>query len=162
MEQWDIQRTAGVCAGTGRKLEPSEEYVAALIDGQDHFERRDFSLAYWEEQKPEVYSYWKTHIPEPNQKKSLFVDDEVLVNFFERLADETEPIKIHFRFVLALILMRKKRLKYEDSRREEGKEIWRMRFVKETDTHNVVNPHLTDEQITEVSQELSSILQSEL
>ena len=161
MEQWEVQRTEGVCAGTNRKLEPGEEYYAALIDKETFFERRDYSCDYWEQHQPEVFSFWKTKIPEPSQKKKLFVDDNVLVNLFERLAEEKEELKVNFRFVLALILMRKRRLKYEDSRRDGTREIWSMRFVRETETHDVINPQLTEEQIQEVSQELSTILQAE-
>jgi hypothetical protein len=161
MEQWEVQRTEGVCAGSNRKLEPGEEYYATLIDKETFFERRDYSCEYWEQHQPEVFSFWKTKIPEPSQKKKLFVDDSVLINLFERLAEEEEDLKVNFRFVLALILMRKRRLKYEDSRREGVREIWSMRFVRETETHDVINPQLTEDQIQEVSQELSTILQAE-
>lgn len=161
MEQWKVERTAGVCAGSGKTLEPGEEYYAALLDTQTGFERRDFCAEYWENEKPERYSFWKTVIPQPNEKKKLFVDDSVLMNFFERLADETDELKVNFRFVLALILMRKRKLKYEDSRREDNKEIWTMRFVRETETHQVINPELDDDQIEQVSQELSAIFRGE-
>lgn len=162
MEQWEVQRSTGKCSGTGRELRPGEEYYAALLDKLDTFERCDYCVEYWESARPQVYSYWKTAMPLPNQKKKLFVDDEIIINFFKRLEDEKEPIKVHFRFVLALILMRKKILKYEDTRREAGQEIWKMRFVKETEMHEVVNPQLNDPQIEQVSQELSSILHGEL
>jgi hypothetical protein len=162
MEQWEVQRCAGVCAGTDRKLEPGEEYYAALIDRQTHFERQDYCREYWQQQQPEVFSYWITRIPLPNQKKKLFVDDGVLINLFERLAQEDDTLKINFRFVLALILMRKRLLKYEDTQRTDNTEIWKMRFVRETNLHDVINPHLDDEQIQQVSQELSTILQGEL
>lgn len=162
MEQWEVKKSEGRCTGTGRQLEPGEEYYAALIDKSSFFERCDYSLDYWLEKKPEVFSYWKTRIPLPNQKKNIFVDDAVLINLFERLADQQEQLKINFRFVLALILMRKKLLKYEDSRQEEQKEIWKMRFVRETQIHEVINPNLNEEQIQQVSQELSTILQGEL
>ena len=119
-------------------------------------------MEFWQENKPEVFSYWKTRIPLPNQKRSIFVDDTVLINLFERLAEQQEQLKINFRFVLALILMRKKILKYEDSRQEGKKEIWEMRFVRETQIHEVINPNLKEEQIQQVSQELSTILQGEL
>ena len=82
-----------------------------------------------------------------------------MINFFERLGSETEETKLHFRFVLALILMRKRLLKYEDSVRKEGREIWKMRFVRETEFHEVLNPELDEEHIEQISQELSSILQ---
>ncbi len=161
MEQWKVERTAGVCAGSGQPLEPGQEYYAALIDTPTGFERKDFSIEYWDQNKPEVYSFWKTIIPQPNEKKKLFVDDSVLINFFERLAQETDQLKVNFRFVLALILMRKRKLKYEDTLRQDNKEIWVMRFVRETDTHKVENPQLNDEQIEQVSQELSAILHGE-
>jgi hypothetical protein len=41
---------------------------------------------------------------------------------FERLGEATEATKLNFRFVLGLILMRKRRIVYETSRVEEGKE----------------------------------------
>ena len=162
MEQWQVQRSSGKCNGTDKELAPGEEYYAALIDNESCFERRDYSVEYWQEHKPAVYSYWKTQVPLPNQKKKMFVDDGVLINFFERLGDETEPLKVNFRYVLALILMRKRILKYEDSYRKEDRQIWKMRFVRESQIHEVVNPQLDDEQIEQVSRELSSILQGEL
>ena len=162
MEQWEVQRSAGRCAGTDRQLQPGEEYYAALIDQKTCFERCDYSVEFWQQHQPKVFSFWKTQVPKPNQKKKIFVDDAVLINLFERLADETEPLKINFRFVIALILMRKRILKYEDSRRENDNEIWKMRFVRETQLHEVTNPNLNEEQIQQVSQELSTILQGEL
>ena len=161
MEQWEVQRTTGQCAGTERTFEPGEEYYAALVECEAGFERRDFSCAYWETHQPEVFSFWKTRVPEPNQKKKLFLDDGVLVNLFERLADETEATRVNFRFVLALILMRKRMLKYEDTKRDGKQEIWKMRRVGTKEIHDVVNPHLGEEQIQEVSQELSAILQGD-
>jgi len=162
VEQWEVQRSEGKCDGAERTLEPGEEYYAALVDLKDRFERRDFSCDYWDEHKPEVYSFWKTQIPTPTEKKKLFVDDGVLVNFFERLANETDDLKVNFRFVLTLILMRKRIVKYEDTRSVEGKEIWKVRLVREKESHEVVNPQLDDEQVQQVSQELSAILQGDL
>ena len=162
MEQWQIERTQGQCAGTDEAFEAGEEYYAALLDKQTTFERVDYSLSYWEKHKPVVYSFWKTRMPLPNQKKGLFVDDGVLINFFQRLETETEQGRINFRFVLTLILMRKRTLKYLDSRREDGVEIWKVQLVREKEEHEVINPQLDDEQIEKVSQELSTILRVDL
>ncbi len=158
MEQWQVQRSSGKCIGTENNLQPGEEYYAALIEAEEGFERRDYSVSFWEENSPEVFCYWKTRIPIKEEKKKLMVDDAVLTNIFERLEKEEEKTKINFRFVLALILMRKRKLKYEDSIRKEGKEIWQMKLVKDTRIHKVVNPQLNAEQIEKVSQELSTIL----
>ena len=162
MEQWEVQRGSGSCAGTNRELMPNEEYYAALVDCNGFFERRDYCQEYWLANKPEVFSFWKTVVPQPNQKKKLLVDDAVLINFFERLADETEQLRINFRFVLGLILMRKRILKYEDTKRDGDTEVWRMRRAGTPDIHKVVNPQLDEAQIQEVSNELTSILRGEL
>ena len=162
MDQWEVQRSSGICAGTERPLDVGEDYYAALVETEQGFERRDYSCAYWDEHHPVVFSYWKTRVPEPNQTKKLFVDDNVLVNFFERLEGETEPLRINFRFVLTLILMRKRLLKYNDSKQEDGQEVWSLRRVGTQEIHKVVNPQLTEEQIQEVSQELGAILRGDL
>lgn len=126
--------------------------------------------------KLEMFSFWKTTVPQPQQKKKLLVDDSVLVDVFSRMEGKTEPQEIRFRFVLALILMRKRLLKYEGMDEAVPKaaahagedaprppETWKMlpRGENATLTH-VINPHLTAEQITEVSQQLSAILAEEV
>jgi hypothetical protein len=136
------------------------------------FARVDFCEACWAAGKRPapplaMFSFWKTVVPSPEQKKKLLVDDSVLVDVFTRMEGKTEPSEIRFRFVLALILMRKRLLKYEGTQEkpegmEKGPEIWRM-IPRGTDQAvHVVNPHLTEEQIAEVSQQLSAILAEEL
>lgn len=121
----------------------------------------------------EMFSFWKTVVPAAQQKKKLLVDDSVLMDVFTRMEGKTEPQEVRFRFVLALILMRKRLLRYEGM--EEGGaggggggpgvETWIM-APRGSDgagqAVHVINPHLTEEQIGEVSQQLSAILAEEL
>ncbi|MDD5458942.1 MAG: hypothetical protein PHF37_06090 [Phycisphaerae bacterium] len=162
MADWEIERPLGQCCGTERQIEPGEEYFAALVKTADGFARRDFSAQYWEANQPDVFCYWKTKLPEPNQKKKLFVDDEMLMAFFERLTNETDQEKINFRFVLALILMRKKKLKYDTSRTEDGKEIWVLRISGEKTTADVVNPNLTEKQVEQLSGQVEQVMAANL
>ena len=92
----------------------------------------------------------------------MFVDDQMLMAFFERLEKETEQEKIDFRFVLALILMRKRLLKYDSSRTETDQEIWQLRITGDKQTVEVINPHLDEEKIEQLSGQISEILQTEL
>ena len=100
MAEWEIKKTLGQCFGTGGELEVGGEYYAALVETDEGFERRDFSVDFWNADKPAVYCYWKTKMPEAGRKKKLFIDDEMLMTFFRRLAAETDPEKINFRFVV--------------------------------------------------------------
>ncbi len=162
MSNWDINKPLGECFGTSRKIEAGEEYFGALVKTEEGLQRRDFCADYWESEKPEVFCHWKTKLPHPDQKKQLFVDDQMLMAFFERLEKETEPEKVNFRFVLTLILMRKRILKYDDTRTDDGKEIWRLRIVGGKQIAEVVNPHLDEEQIEELSSQVGEILQTDL
>jgi hypothetical protein len=162
MADWVINKPLGECCGTGRKIEPGEEYFGALIEGEEGLERRDFSAEYWEEAKPEVFCFWKSRLASPDEKKELFVSDEMLMAFFERLANETEAEKLNFRFVLALVLMRKRRLKYDATRIDGGREVWSLRVAGEKETVEVVNPHLNDEQIELLTSQIGQILQTDL
>lgn len=162
MADWEIKKTVGRCSGTDRELAIGEEYFAALVQAEQGLERRDYCTEYWENSKPEVYCYWKSRIPNPEQKKKLFIDDAMLLAFFDRLATETDPEKLHFRFVLTLILMRKRKLKYDSARNEDDKEIWTMRVVGEDRTEDVINPHLNEDQIQQLSEQMGQILQTNM
>jgi hypothetical protein len=162
MDEWEINKPLGQCYGTGKKIEYGEEYFAALVETEQGLQRRDFCADYWHKEKPAVYCYWKTKLPHPDQKKQIFIDDEMLMAFFERLAQETEQEKINFRFVLALILMRKRRLKYDSSKTETDGEVWRLRIAGDNQFVEVKNPHLDEGQIEQLSSQISQILQTDL
>jgi hypothetical protein len=162
MDEWVIDKPLRQCCATGRVIAPGEEYYATLVLTEQGFARRDFCAEAWAQQKPEVFCYWKTKLPTPDQKKQLFVDDDMLMAFFERLATETEQEKVNFRFVLTLVLMRRRRLKYDSSRTQDGKEIWRLRITGTQDFSEVVNPNLGEEQVAQLTSQMGQILQGEL
>jgi hypothetical protein len=162
MDDWEIDKSLGQCCATGRAIEPGEEYYAALVQTEQGFARRDFCAEYWNQNKPTVFCYWKTKLPSPDQKKHLFIDDDMLMAFFERLGTETEQEKVNFRFVLALVLMRRRRLKYDSSKMNDGKDIWRLRITGTQDFVEVVNPNLGEQQVAQLTTQIGEILQGEL
>ncbi len=176
---YDIQRPTGQCAFTGRKLEPGQAYMATLVELDEEqlaqvqdkataalgMKRVDVSIEAWQQgSRPDnLFSHWKTLVPEPNQKKRLFIDDEVLMNLFTRLEDTEEEEKLSFRFVLGLILMRKKLLKYVSSERDEdGREWWTMQPRGEAAPLTMLNPQMDEDKVGQVTAQLGQILDAEL
>lgn len=112
-------------------------------------------------------TYETLHSVSQNGNKMLYdkysdyyrIDDEMLMGFFERPAGETEQEKINFRFVLALVLMREQHLKHDSSRTEGDKEIWRLRIPGNKRTVEVINPHLDEQQIEQLSSQIGQGLQ---
>jgi hypothetical protein len=162
MDEWEIDKPVGNCFGTGRKIECGEEYYGALVETEQGLVRRDFCADYWQSQRPNVFCFWKTKLPQPGQKKTQFIDDDMLMAFFNRLEQETEQEKVNFRFVLALILMRKRHLKYDSSNVQGDTEIWRLRITGDKEFVTVVNPHLDEVQIEQLSSQIGEILQTDL
>lgn len=170
---YEISRSSGVCAATGRGLSPGEPCIAVLCEPADDenlpFVRLDYSIDAWEAgSRPErLFSYWRTAVPEPNARKRLLVDDDLLLNVFERLAGDERPQRAAFRFVIALILMRKKLLRYVRREMRGDNEIWFLAprvpaDAPQPEPFEVVNPRLADDDIRELSDQLSEILNADL
>jgi len=160
---YDVARPAGRCVVCGQQILPDQKFMAALQETPQGFQRADVSLECWPRfDRKDVIGFWQTVMPRPEQKKRLFVDDSVLCELFERLGSVTEPAKLNFRFVLGLILMRKRLLIYESTRSEEGRDIWSVRMKGQETLLDLLDPKLNEEQMKEVSQQLGQILEQEL
>ncbi len=164
MADWEFGRTSGRCAVSGRELAEGEEFYAVLFDRNGTLERVDYSLGSWAGPPEGAFCFWRSRVPVREKKKVVWVDDDVLINLFVRLADEKDELKIRFRFVLALLLMRKRLLKYEQTMRDGDREHWQMRFVRDPSggVHLVENPQLSDAQIEAISAQLRAILAGEM
>src|SRR5581483_4970694 len=153
--QYDLGRRTGKSFVCQQDLSPGMKVMAGLRETPQALERLDVMVECWPQvDKSSLLAFWQTTVPNPEAKKKVFVDDAVLCELFERLKETTEQSKLNFRFVLGLILMRKRLLVYESSRNEDGKDIWTMRFRGKDQALDLLNPHLDESQVAEVSQQL--------
>ena len=172
--EYPVGRPLGLCHVTGAAIEPGQPYVASLRETPDGFERLEFSAGAWAdwpaEEKARLLAFWRTTMPSREAlergKRKLLVDDEILAELFRRLADVNDdaaaapPEKLAFRFMLGLILMRKKKLVYEGTETDAaaGRDVWRMRFRKEEEVHDLIDPKLDESQLEEVGRQVGQIL----
>ena len=160
---YDVARPHGECSVCRKVIEPEQKLMAALLELPAGFQRIDCCMECWPgHERKDVVAFWQTVMPRAEQKKKLFVDDTVLCELFERLAEVQEPAKLNFRFVLGLILMRKRLVVYEKARRDGEREVWVVRMKGRQDLLDLLNPNLDDEQVRDVSQQLNEILHQEL
>ncbi|MBX2851303.1 MAG: hypothetical protein KTR15_06120 [Phycisphaeraceae bacterium] len=194
---YDIQRPTGVCAATGHELAPGETVYAALVDppaddrseeqrkandkGELPMLRIDVSADAWEDnafRPPYLFGFWRTEVPEPNEKKKLLVGDAAIQELMLSMEDATEDKQLAFRYVLALILLRKKLLRHDGiDRREQDDgpvqdhwqftpklDIGKGHFGKwnEDNKFEVLDPHITEDEISGVTEQLSQVLELDL
>lgn len=119
---FELPRRTGVCAATGRTLQPGEEYVGALFERPDEagggLERRDYSRDAWESapRHGTPVGFWRGKVSDAGDRATARLDPEAMLALFEQLSEATEPRHLAFRYVLALILIRKRLLVLAGSR----------------------------------------------
>jgi hypothetical protein len=158
MTDYSIQANTRRCAATGRELLPGEKVYSVLVDEQGKFLRRDYSAEAWSGPPPEAFSFWAGRVPQAEQTRRLRIDDELLLDCFHRLEGQNDPERQSFRYVLALLLMRRKRFKFEEARLEGEQEVLCLRCLKSRSLHEVVNPRLSADEMEAVQQEIFRVL----
>jgi hypothetical protein len=158
MIDYHIQPSTRRCTLTGRELQPGERYYSVLVDEAGRFLRKDYSVEAWQGPPPEAFSFWMGRVAAAQGARRPSIDDELLMDCFVRLEGQLEPGRCNFRYVLALLLMRQRRLKFEEARHEDGQEVLILRCVRKGARHTVVNPGLTEEQMAAVQDEVFQAL----
>jgi hypothetical protein len=156
MTDYQIQPNTRHCAATGRELKAGEKFYSVLLQEGGKLVRRDYAAGAWQGPPEGAFSFWSGRIAEQGRK--LRIDDDLLADCFQRLEGQAEPAQVNFRYVVALLLMRRKRFKFEEARVEEGHEVLRMRCARTGTQHDVVNPCLTEDEMVAVQDEVFKVL----
>ncbi len=158
MTDYQIQENTRRCAVTGRELRPGERFFTVLLDEGAKFVRKDYSGEAWQGPPPGTFSFWSGRVPTASAARKLRIDDDLLVGCFQRLEGQTEPSRLNFRYVVALLLLRRKRFKFEGTRHESEKEILCLRCTRTKTQYEMVDPRLTEDEMAAVQEEVFKVL----
>ncbi len=158
MTDYQIQPNTRRCAVSNRELVPGEKYYSVLLEEGDHFLRRDYSREAWTGPPPGAFSFWTGKVPQPEEGVRPSFDDDLLLDCFQRLETQQDPQRVNFRYVLALLLLRRKKLKFEQAAVAGGQEMLTLRCVRSGTAYGVINPRLSEEEMVQVQDEVFSLL----
>jgi hypothetical protein len=158
MVDYPIQPHSRRCVVSGRELQPGDRFYSVLLDEGGNFIRQDYAAEAWQGPPERAFSFWAGKVSSPQKKRRLIVDEDLLQDCFRRLEGEVEPGKANFRYIVALLLMRRRRLKFEETRQEGGQEILYLRCTRSGECYQVVHPRLTDEELLAVQDEVFQVL----
>jgi hypothetical protein len=158
MIDYQIQPPTRRCAATGRKLRPGEKFYTLLLDQGGKFIRQDYSSEAWQGPPEGTFSFWTGRVPAQEENRRPRIDDDLLVDCFHRLEGQNDPGRVNFRYVLALLLMRRKRLQFAEARNDGEREILLLRCARTRAQYQVVNPRLTEEEMAAVQEEVFQVL----
>lgn len=155
----DFPHPTRICAATGRELKPGERIHGVLFDDAGKFVRKDFAADAWHGPLPGAVAHWAGRIPATRGPRKPIFHDGLLLDCFDHLQGATEPHRLEFRYVVALLLMRRKKLKFEDAERNpDGTDVLILRDIRTGARCEVADPKLTDDRITAVQQEVFQVL----
>ena len=156
MTDYQIQANTRRCSATGRVLLPGERIFSVLREEQGKLVRQDFAADAWKGPPEGAFSFWAGKVPNSDEDRRPRIDDDLLMDCFRRLRGQTEQDR--FRYVVALLLLRRKRLKFDSSRMEEGREVLCFRDPRTREAHEAVNPNLSDDAIAAVQEDVFKVL----
>jgi len=158
MTEYQIQPNTRQCAVSGRSLQPGEKYYAVLVEEGERWLRRDYSAESWQGPPADAIGFWCGRVPPADAAQKPRFDDDMLLDCFTGLGGEPEPRKISFRYVIALLLMRRRRFKFERTLREDGYDKLCLRCAKTSAEHQVIDPALSDTELEKVQGDVFQVL----
>jgi hypothetical protein len=159
---WQMPRRGATCHACEREFEPGDPVQAYLYESPEGYERRDFCTGCEPPEQPAPVGFWKTCRPQPTARKAVTFDRAAIFEFFERLEDADTTEQHQLRFVLALLLWRKKMLKLDRSDTAEGTEVWHFVVPRTGAEHAVRRPDLDEEQLERLGTQLEALLASQV
>ncbi|MDX2079167.1 MAG: hypothetical protein SFU53_00125 [Terrimicrobiaceae bacterium] len=157
---WEIKSRSHSCSRTGREFEPGEIFYTLLIREPGGFRREDLCEEAWQERNDNIqpFSFWRSKYepPTPPPPEPLPKDDAE--GLLRRLVAENDPAYLNVRYILALMLERKRLLRPVESGDDD---MLVYEHVATGETIVLANPHLSLEQIPAVQREVSSLLTPE-
>lgn len=149
------------CTTTGEPLVPGETCHSVLVEQDGQFVRLDFSDEGWSGPPEGSIGHWRCIVPEPVQAQHKPLDADALMRYFEQISEDTNPTQEKFRYVLALLLLQKRRLKLDGTRRDGEIEYLQLSGTRGEAPVEVRDHHLADEEIQQIQQGLNTQLAAE-
>lgn len=155
--EWNVPRPATHCGACGREFAIGELHQAVVLLNDEQFERKDLCMECQTPEGATAVGSWRVRRPEPSQKRAAPFDREAMYAFFARL-DDDDSRRSQFRFVLGLLLWRKKVLQLIDTVDRDGREVWRFSAGKGKQTHEITRPELDEDEVQRLSDQLETLL----
>ena len=154
---YEVQRCTRHCAVTGRELKPGEVVYSTLVADGARVLRHDYSTDGWSGPPEGVLGWWKSHISSPNAKRLHWAPNDVMLDLLEQL--EQEPEKLDLRYVLGLLLVRRRVVRLEEAETDEaGHEVSMLYCPRRETTYRVVTVMPDAQRTKEIQDELARLL----
>jgi hypothetical protein len=165
-ESWHIRSRARLCAITEKPFEQGETIVTALFADPESsgYLRKDFAIGAWDDRDPEeepAFSFWhSTYEPPESQEKVDPMKKEDPEALLRRLVDEDEEHTENARYILAVMLERKKLLRETDAQTIPTGVLRVYEHRKTGEVFIVRDPNIPLDEVEKVQEEVILLLEN--
>jgi hypothetical protein len=149
------------CAATGADLVPGSLCHSILVERNGELQRLDYSEQGWTGPPPEAIGVWTCQVPKPLEVRHEPLDTNALMSCFEQLCEEGNPARDGLRYILALLLVKKRRLKLDGTRADGNEDYLQLSGAHGEGAWEVRDPNPSDEDVLQWQRELNVYLASE-
>ncbi|MDB6153245.1 MAG: hypothetical protein JWL90_1698 [Chthoniobacteraceae bacterium] len=159
---WSIQSRADRCSLTGKTFEDGEYFYTVLYDENAGFRREDLSEAAWKERKEEgvkPFSFWRSKFEVPPPAPPEALGKQTAEELLRRYMADNTPEHLNVRYILALMLERKRLLKEVETKTGADGLLTRIYMHSKTGEIFVIpDPQLHLDQIMVVQTQVAELL----
>ncbi len=160
---WNIQRRASHCSVTGAPFADGEIFHTLLFQEKEGLRREDLCEEAWRQRLPEIipFCYWQSKFEKPADAPSEAMPREGVESLLRRLVNDDETHTLNVRYILVLMLERKRILKPVDEKPSDEGRLLIYEHAKTGEAFIVNDPMLRLDQIDAIQQEVYNLLTAE-
>lgn len=158
---YQLKPLGKTCAATGEELAPGSVCYSALVEENGQLLRLDYSERGWTGPPKGAIGHWRGVVPAAEEARPKPLDPEALFRCFEQMSEDASPAQDKFRYVLALLLLQKRRLKLDGSRTDGDASYLQFVGSHGEGPYEVRDQQLTSEEIEQLEQGLAAQLAAE-
>ncbi|HUR28735.1 MAG TPA: hypothetical protein VM509_11155 [Planctomycetota bacterium] len=162
MSVWNLRRQRIACAACESHFDDGARYFSLLSTEAGELRRRDFCTACWTARTADQADlfWWRTRHAE-RQRRGVSFNIETIEALFVALEGRNDLRVKELRFLLCLLLMRKRRVKIVRMTQESGGEAFVVRRPRREEALVVYVYDFSPERMAELREELRALFASD-
>jgi hypothetical protein len=151
---YNIKPLGRTCSVSGQPLAPGSSCYSALVLENGKLARVDFAEESWSGAPQNAVAHWRADVPEVKETQENPLDPDSLFEYFERLSESPNEFQEKMRYVLALLLVRKRRLQIDGSRLDGDDSFLQLSGTRGEGSYEIRDPELSDAEIEQLQIQL--------
>ncbi|MBL8810512.1 MAG: hypothetical protein JNM43_10080 [Planctomycetaceae bacterium] len=152
--EFNIRPVGKSCAKSGRQFRPGEFCWSVLVEKDGQLQRQDIAEDAWEGPPTGAIGHWRCQVTGVAETSRPKFDADSLFDYFLQLNDSPNIVQQQYRYVLALLLLRKRRLILEEVVTIDDRPTMRLVGSGGEGPFDVPEEELSEDQIDRLQQQL--------